>query len=295
MTIRSVLVVGAAGNAAGHVVTSLAEKEVRVCGFIRDAEKRQQVLRRGASEVAVGDLNRVDDVKAALSDVDAVFYVPPAFIDDEAELGVAFVELARAAGVRRFVFSSVIHPSLGLQNHAAKAPVEAALYDSGMEYAVFQPALFFQNYAAGWDDILRTGVLAEPWSNETRFSRVDYRDVADAVALALTEDRLVGGTYEVASVGQLDRHDVAELISRVVGRPIRPRRVDPDQLDGIKPAMKAMFRHYDHAGLVSTDVTLTAVLGRPPRTLEAYFRELARRGYPDGTNTHEKESHDERT
>ncbi len=211
------------------------------------------------------------------------------------ELGVAFVELARAAGVRRFVFSSVIHPSLGLQNHAAKAPVEAALYDSGMEYAVFQPALFFQNYAAGWDDILRTGVLAEPWSNETRFSRVDYRDVADAVALALTEDRLVGGTYEVASVGQLDRHDVAELISRVVGRPIRPRRVDPDQLDGIKPAMKAMFRHYDHAGLVSTDVTLTAVLGRPPRTLEAYFRELARRGYPDGTNTHEKESHDERT
>lgn len=205
------------------------------------------------------------------------------------------VELARAAGVRRFVFSSVIHPSLGLQNHAAKAPVEAALYDSGMEYAVFQPALFFQNYAAGWDDILRTGVLAEPWSNETRFSRVDYRDVADAVALALTEDRLVGGTYEVASAGQLDRHDVAELISRVVGRPIRPRRVDPDQLDGIKPAMKAMFRHYDHAGLVSTDVTLTAVLGRPPRTIEAYFRELARRGYPDGTNTHEKESHDERT
>lgn len=161
MTIRTVLVVGAAGNAAGHVVTSLAEKEVRVRGFIRDAEKRQQVLRRGASEVAVGDLNRVEDVKAALSDVDAVFYVPPAFIDGEAELGVAFVELARAAGVRRFVFSSVIHPSLGLQNHAAKAPVEAALYDSGMEYAVFQPALFFQNYAAGWDDILRTGVLAE--------------------------------------------------------------------------------------------------------------------------------------
>ncbi|AWT54295.1 NAD(P)H-binding protein [Mycolicibacterium smegmatis] len=80
MTIRTVLVVGAAGNAAGHVVTSLAEKEVRVRGFIRDAEKRQQVLRRGASEVAVGDLNRVEDVKAALSDVDAVFYVPPAFI-----------------------------------------------------------------------------------------------------------------------------------------------------------------------------------------------------------------------
>ncbi|UGU32489.1 NmrA family NAD(P)-binding protein [Mycolicibacterium smegmatis] len=278
MTIRSAVVVGAAGNAAGHVVTSLAEKGLRVRGFIRASEKRRQVMRRGASEVAVGDLSRGEDVKAALSGVDAVFYVPPAFIDGEAELGVAVVEQARAAGVRRFVFSSVIHPSLGLQNHAAKAPVEAALYDSGMEYAVFQPALFFQNFAAGWDNILRTGVLAEPWSSETRFSRVDYRDVADAVALALTEDRLIGGTYELASAGQLDRRDVADLISRVVGRPIRASRVDPDQLGGIKPAMRAMFGHYEHSGLVSTDVTLTAVLGRPPRTLEAYFRELARRG-----------------
>ena len=277
MTIRTAIVVGAAGNAAGHVVSSPAERGVRVRGFIRDSGKRHQAMRRGASEVAVGDLSRVEDVKAALSGVDAVFYVAPAFIDDEAALGVAFVEQARAAGVRRLAFSSVIHPSLNLQNHAAKAPVEAALYDSGMEYAVFQPALFFQNYAAGWDDILRSGELAEPWSNETRFSRVDYRDVAEAVALALTEDRLVGGTYELASAGQLDRRDVADLISRVVRRPIRARRVDPDQLDGIKPAMKAMFRHYEHSGLVSTDVTLSAVLGRSPRTLEAYFRELARR------------------
>lgn len=276
MTTQTVLVVGAAGNAAGHVVASLAERGVRVRGFIRDPAKRQQVIHRGACEVAVGNLTEADDVRAALSGVDSVFYVAPAFIEDEAEIGVAFVEQARAAGVHRFAFSSVIHPSLGLVNHTAKAPVEAALYNSGMEYAVFQPALFFQNYASAWENILDTGVLAEPWSNETRFSRVDYRDVADAVALSLTEDRLVGGTYELASDGQLDRHDVADLISRVVGRLIRPRRVDPTELGDVKPAMKTMFSHYDHAGLVSTAVTLTAVLGRPPRTLEAYFRELAR-------------------
>ncbi|SEH77084.1 Uncharacterized conserved protein YbjT, contains NAD(P)-binding and DUF2867 domains [Mycolicibacterium rutilum] len=275
MITGTAFVVGAAGNAAGNVVTSLAARGVRVRGFIRSPEKREEVMQRGAGEVAVGDLSNPADVETALRGVDSVFYIAPAFIDDEANLGVAFVQQARAAGVRRFVFSSVIHPSLSLVNHAAKAPVEAALYDSGMEYAVFQPALFFQNYAPSWNRIRDTGVLAEPWANETRFSRVDYRDVAEAVALALTGDRLIGGTYELASHGHLDRYDVAELIGRVVGRPVRPQRVDPDELGGISPAMAAMFRHYDHAGLVSTDVTLTAVLGRPPRTLEAYFREMA--------------------
>ena len=36
-----------------------------------------------------------------------------------------------------------------------------------------------------------------------------------------------------------------------------------------------MFEHYDSHGLVSTDVTLRAVLEYPPRTLRAYFEELA--------------------
>ena len=144
-----------------------------------------------------------------------------------------------------------------------------------MEYAVFQPALFFQNFARSWSRIASTGVFAEPWSPDTRFSRVDYRDVADAVALALTEDRLVGGTYELASAGQLNRYDVAELMSGAAGRTVTAERIEAAELGDTIPAMRTMFSHYEHCGLVSTDVTLTAVLQRPPRTLADYFDELA--------------------
>ena len=274
MLTETILVVGAAGNAAGSVVDALAARGARVRGLVRDPDKREEVTRRGAAEVVVADLTDPDHVRRALEGVESVFYVAPAFIDDEAALGVGFVEQARASGVRRLVFSSVIHPTLELVNHAAKAPVERALYDSGMEYVVFQPALFFQNYESSWGHILDTGVLAEPWACETRFSRVDYRDVADAVALALTEDRLVGGTYELASGGQLDRYDVAALISRVAGRAVRAERADDAGLGDVKPALKAMFTHYDHHGLLSTDIALRAILQRPARTLEDYFREL---------------------
>jgi len=45
------------------------------------------------------------------------------------------IAAAGRADVRRFVFfSSVIRPVLSLANHAAKARVEEALYDSGLEY-----------------------------------------------------------------------------------------------------------------------------------------------------------------
>lgn len=39
--------------------------------------------------------------------------------------------------------------------------------------------------------------------------------------------------------------------------------------------LQAMFDHYEHHGLLSNAVTLTAVLKREPRSLRAYFEELA--------------------
>jgi uncharacterized protein YbjT (DUF2867 family) len=82
-----------------------------------------------------------------------------------------------------------------------------------------------------------TGVVAEPWSNDTRFSRVDYRDVAEVAAIALTEDRLLYGTLELCADGLLDRHAVAALIGDVLGREIEARRIDPDTLGGNPPML----------------------------------------------------------
>ncbi len=93
------------------------------------------VREHGAAEVAVGDLRDRASLDAALKGVDRVFYIAPAFQPDEAALGKGVVAAAKQAGVRRFVFSSVIHPILtALRNHGAKGPVEEAILESGMEY-----------------------------------------------------------------------------------------------------------------------------------------------------------------
>ena len=272
----TILAFGAAGRFAGLVVPELARRGARVCGFVSDPKQADVVREHGADEVAVGDLRDRESLDAALKGVERVFYIAPAFLADEAAVGKTVVDAAIKAGVRRFVFSSVIHPVLsGLSNHAAKAPVEEAVLDSDLEYTFLHPTLFFQNYAEGWDKVLQTSVLAEPWSNETRFSRVDYRDVAEVAAVALTEDRLLYGTFELCAEEALDRRQVAALIADVLGREIAARRIDPDTLGPDAEPMRPMFDHYEHFGLRGNALTLRAILGREPRALRAYFKELA--------------------
>ncbi len=270
------LAVGGEGKLAGLVVPALAARGAMVRALIRDTESSAQVIGNGARETAVGDLTDLPSMQRALEGVTSVFYIAPAFLPHEADVGKRMVDAAVKAGVRRFVFSSVIHPVLsGLVNHAAKAVVEEAVLDSGMEYTFLHPALFFQNYAQSWDKTVSTRVLAEPWSAQTRFSRVDYRDVAEVAAMALTDDRLLYGTFELCAEGALDRNDVAALMADVVGHEIAAKTLDPATLGPSAAPMRPMFEHYDREGLLGNALTLTSILGRAPRTLHAYFEELA--------------------
>ena len=271
----TVLAVGAAGPFAGLVVPELAKRGAKVRGLIRHPEQEAAVRAAGATEVALGDLTDPASVAAALEGVERVFYIAPAFLPDQAKVGVAFVAAAKAAGVRRIVYSGVIHPIIAaLDNHIAAAPVEEAILESGLEYALLHPTLFFQNFAEGWKDVLETGAYAEPWSADSLFSRVDYRDVAEVAAIALTEDRLNDGTYELCAEGSLNRHEVVALMGETLGRRIEAATVDPSKIPNRGEPMLRMFDWYDHRGLRGNALTLRAILGREPRTIRAYIEEL---------------------
>ena len=135
----TILAVGATGQFAGLVVPELAQRGAKVRGLIRDVKQRDTVLRNGAAEVAIGDLSDRASLDKALKGVDSVFYIAPAFIPDEAAIGKSMVEAAKQAGVRRFVFSSVIDPILS-------APCEPCSQSTrrggnfGLRYGIHLPA-----------------------------------------------------------------------------------------------------------------------------------------------------------
>ena len=281
--VTNILVVGAAGRFAGLVVPALAKRGIRPRGFVRTPDQADTARGNGAGEIVIGDLRDGANVEAALQGVERAFYISPVFQEDEAEMGVGFVKAAERAGVSRIVFSSLTHPSLELRNHASKRPIEDALFRSGLDCTILRPAVLYQNLVAAWPTVLKTGVLAEPFSLTARIARVDYRDVAEVAAIALTEDLLLNGDFELSADSGMNREKVAAIASKASGRTIKAaapgfeewaaKAHAPDNA-AQRQQLAAMYAHYDQHGLLGNPFTLRAILGREPRAMSEFFADL---------------------
>jgi uncharacterized protein YbjT (DUF2867 family) len=277
-----VLAIGATGQFAGLVVPALVDRGLQVRALVHDPAKADRVRELGANEAVPGDLRDRASIDAALKGIDAVFHVTPAFAPDSAALGVGMVEAATAAGVERFVFSGVYHPSLSLVNHASMRPIEEALYRSRLEFTVLQPAMFMQGLAGSWNDAVEHGSFVMPYSKDSAMTFVDYRDVAEVAARAVAHGELVGGTFELAAGGTVTRTEIAAMMSRHAGRTVVAQDVEPDVALAAMPAgemrdgLAAMFGDYTAHGFHGgNNLVLRTILGRNPRTLEGYLSELA--------------------
>jgi uncharacterized protein YbjT (DUF2867 family) len=279
-----VLAVGAAGRSAGLVVRALSERGIIVRGLVHSAQKEADARRNGAYETVVADLTDRDGLRNAVEGVDGVFHIIPAFLDDEADAGVALVEVAASAGVQRFVFSSVYHPSLtNLANHRDKMPAERALYDSMMEFTVLQPAMFMSQLDSVVAQAKRSGIISGPYAVDSAMSYVDYADVAEVAAIAFTTDRFVNGTFELAAPGMLSRTDLAVVLTQFLGTQVRAEATPPSvpsasgMSEQMREGLTRMFEHYDAHGFHGgNSLVLEAMLGRPPRTVRDYLSDVVR-------------------
>ncbi|GAA4163875.1 NmrA/HSCARG family protein [Shinella granuli] len=289
-----ILVVGATGKFARLVVPELRRRNAVVRALVRDDARADLARSRGVAETVIGDLRNRDSLAEATRNVAGVFHIGPAFTPDEAAMGVALVEAAERNDVKKFAFSSVIQPTnTRLKNHASKIPVEEALYSSRLEYTILHPANFMQNIGMAWPSILRDGGFGEPFPKDIRIARVDYRDVAETAAIALTEDRLAFATLEL-SAGMFSRNDIVAAISDELGRPIEA--FEPSFSEWAHSArlpysdqqlhlLSKVHDHYRKYGLGGNSLSLTAALGREPRSLRQYVRELARRQDIESSNS----------
>jgi uncharacterized protein YbjT (DUF2867 family) len=281
-----ILTIGATGEFAALVIPELKKRGIRVYALVRSKDKSGAARQAGADEVVIADLNDPESLKVAARGMDGIFHINPGFMPDEDKAGLNMVNAAVSAGVRKFVFSAVYHPSLSLINHAGKRPVEEALYYSDLEFTILQPSSFMQNMDAGWDRIVETGKLALPFSKYSKMTYVDYRDVAEVAAIAMVGDGLNYGTFELSFGGMYTRVEVAAMISEALGHAVEAEDISFEDWtagakipDGpLKNGLKAMYANYDKHGFKGgNDMVLRTLLKREPRTLQQYFREMASR------------------
>jgi NAD(P)H dehydrogenase (quinone) len=249
---------GGGGKTGRAVATALLAGGVRA-GRIRPLVRAG---RERPGECGV-DLDDDASVAAAVAGAGVIHLLAPNLHPDEVGIVRRTVTAARAGGVRRIVYHSVLRPGIrAMPHHWHKLEAEEILWGSDLDITVLQPSAYAQNLVG----CVRDGRLVVPYAVDVPFSLVDLADVAEATARVLTQPGHGGATYELA--GPVTT--VAALAGRLGLTAGRDRPPDPaGEASGDYPgypahALRAMFDWYDRHGLAGNPIVLDWLLGRPP-------------------------------
>lgn len=213
---------------------------------------------------------------AAVQGVDAVYLAAPGDFPSAPEK--ALVDAAKRAGVKKVVKLAAIgieHSDNPLRQ------VEEHVRASGLAFTFLHPNWFFQNFSTSMAGGIKAGTLAEPAADAgTGF--IDARDIAAVAAEALLGTGHEGKTYTLTGPEVLTRAQVAELLSKELGRKVAYLPVTDEQFRGavkgfLTPSYTELLSHlYSIVRAGHTAVTTPAVeqvLGRKPISFAQFVKD----------------------
>ncbi len=185
-----ILVTGAGGITGQAVIKSLAKKGIEVCALVHRAGQSEQMMAIGAKKAVVGNMLDPYDLQGAMDGVDSVYFICSTANSDECSMGQAAINVAEKAGIKHFIYHSVLHYILReMPHHRQKNDVENLLVNSGLAYTILQPAVLMQNLQMALEQVRQEGIWNQKFFTEkdTRLCMVDLNDVAEAAARIVQE------------------------------------------------------------------------------------------------------------
>ncbi|WP_312621314.1 SDR family oxidoreductase [Agrobacterium pusense] len=276
----TILVTGATGNIGSQVVQHLVKHGADVRALVRDPSKAN--FPAGVS-VAKGDFLDVDSLRSAFNGISTLFLLN-AVSPDEFTQALIALNLARASGIERIVYLSVIHADVyvNVPHFAGKFGVERMIEQMGLHATILRPAYFIQNDLMIRDTITGHGVYPMPIGDKG-LAMIDVRDIAEIAALELLRREeaaqpLAPNRINLVGPDILTGMDIAAVWSQVLERPIHyvggDTQAFEENLKQFMPAwmafdMRLMGERFLIDGMLPEggDVErLKAILGRPLRS-----------------------------
>ncbi|QVL34265.1 NAD(P)H-binding protein [Telmatocola sphagniphila] len=277
-----ILFSGATGLVGGAVVQELLQlktKNVRaLCRNSKDASK----IPTGA-EVVYGDFSDLESLEKALSGIDSAYLVCAA-IPDLVELESNFLQACKKLGTRHVVIQS----ALGAADFPKSFPswhrqVEDIARTLKVPHTILRPNGFLQNIGTYFAPSIRTQDCFYGMIGESRISLVDIRDIALAAALLLSLGSPRNQIFELFGPEALSNQEIAQRISNVTGRNVTYINLSEEQiLQGMvgagipgwrARAIAELDEYYLSGKGAGSDDVLQKLIGRSPRTLDAYLAE----------------------
>lgn len=283
------IVTGATGRLGSLIVDHLLERVPadRIAVSVRDPGKAAGLAERGV-RVRAGDFTEPDGLKHAFEGAERVLVVSAAIRGDGAlTANTAAIDAAREAGAQRILYTS--HQAASATSLFPPQKVHAAteehLKRQGLPYTALRNGFYASTLGYHIGAALETGTLAVPQDGPVSWTA--HEDLAEAAALALTEDgALEGTTPPLTAPHTLDFADVAEILSRVTGRTITRVVMDDNEWTAIavangmpQPAAEftlTMFAASRNGEFNTINPTLEATIGHPAKTVHEILQAAIR-------------------
>lgn len=291
---RTFLVVGPTGHTGRNTVTSLLETGVDVRALVHGEDERSESLRNLGAEIVTGNILDFESVRAALEGVEGAYFVFP-IMPGILQATAYFAQAAKEANLKTIVNMSQISARRVAKSHVAQDHwiAEQVFNWSGVPVTHLRPTLFAE-WALYWVDQIKTGTLRLPFGTG-KHAPISSADQARVIAnILLSPEEHIGKVYPLYGEKEYTFAEIAEEISKVIGRPLHYEQVDAYEMKKLTtgasetPENKrfldkieggALWQHFqeitkDHQNGVfaGTNDTVERLTGRRPMSLPDFLQ-----------------------
>ena len=274
-----IIVTGASGQLGRAIAERLLDrvpaKQIGVS--VRDPKQAWGLAERGV-RVRQGDFADAASLAHAFEGASQVLIVSANATGETAvRLNRTAIAAAKAAGASRILYTSHMgsNPSSPFPPMRTHAATEATLRESGVAFTSLRNGYYGASALILLGNALKTGELVLPEDGPVAWTA--HADLAEAAAVALTEESLDGVTPALTGSETFDMAGVAAIASELTGRPIRrvivsdatyqARLAAHDVPAPTAEILLGIFMAARQGAFTNVDPTLARLIGRPPTLL----------------------------
>lgn len=210
----TIAITGSTGHLGRLAIAALKARGAVPVALARDPAKAADL----GVEVRAFDYARPD--AAALKGVDTLVLISSSSMEDRAGDHQRVIAAAKAAGVGRIIYTSILKGDASpLQLAADHKATEAALKGSGLTHSVLRNGWYTENFTGALAGSIAAGAMIGA-AGAARFSTAPRADYAEAIAVVATGAGHDGKTYELAGDSAYTMAEMAEVVSQVTGKTI---------------------------------------------------------------------------
>lgn len=214
----TIAITGATGQLGRLTIAKLLESTPadQIIALARAPEKAANL----GVAVRQADYSQPETLEPALQGVDTLLLISGSEVGQRVPQHKAVIDAAKAAGVGRIVYTSLLHADtspLGLAPEHVET--EAMLKASGLRTTILRNGWYTENYAGSLAGALQAGAFVGS-AAEGRIASAARADYAAAAAAVLSSEGHDGKIYELAGDTAFTLSELAAEASKQSGKPL---------------------------------------------------------------------------